>query len=477
MGFPAISRNRICVTALCGLVVLLAVTAFAVQRSVYVIGGGHVADAAITPQVIELSRFPSGGSAGGLIAVDLDGDRARDFIVTTTGFIGAFAAAGAPLWSKAVDIQVTANAESDALPGLHAPGVQAADVDGDGSTEVLFLTVDGRLLILDGKSGVERRSMRLPVPAGAERWEHLVVANFRGRGDRDLLLQATNADGYRMGRYLAAYAMDELIRDGASAAALWSRDDFIANAHSGARIADLNGDGRHEVLGGDIIGPDGERLFRLPVEGHLDSTFVADVRPDLPGLEVVSLEEGGPQRVFLYNHRGLIWQNHHKRQEPQNAALGDFDPDRPGLEIWCRSRYPRDQKPWLLDAHGELIAEYEMAEVAPAGWTVSGVEVISTIAWTGMPKALAAAKERHQTGDVAIFDPLTGAFELRIDEQAERLYVADVTGDWREEIVVLNGQELRIYENPAVNPAPDRPPLWSQDHYRRSKLTWNYYNP
>ena len=110
--------------------------------------------------------------------------------------------------------------------------------------------------------------MHLPAPpAEAERWEHLVVANFRGKGDRDLLLQATNAAGYRMGRFLAAYALDELLRDGEAAAPLWARDDFLANAHNGARIADLDGDGRHEVLGGDVIGPDGERLFRCRSRG------------------------------------------------------------------------------------------------------------------------------------------------------------------------------------------------------------------
>jgi hypothetical protein len=448
------------------------------QRLVYLTGGVHLAHAAMAPSVIATGLPVRDSSAGSLITAELDGDRRRDFIVTGVGYIAAYGASGAPLWRTDAAIQVTEKAEYEGLPGTHAPGVQAADVDGDGAMEVLFLTRDGALQILDGRSGAGRQPIPLPPPpTEAERWEHLVVADFRGRGDRDLLLQATNATGYRMGRYLAAYAIESLLRDGASATALWRRDDFLALAHSGARIADLDGDGRHEVLGGDIVGPDGERLVRLPVEGHLDSLFVGDVRPDPPGLEVVALEENGPQRVFLYNRQGLIWAAHHRHQEPQNAAVGDFDPDRPGLEIWCRSRYNRHQRPWLFDAHGNLIADYEMAEVAPKGWTVKGVEVISTISWAGPHKQLAAAKERHEAGDVAIFDPLTGAFVLRLAEQADRLYVADVTGDWREEIIVLNGGELRIYENPAAAVSPAQPPLWSQDHYLRSKLTWNYYNP
>jgi len=465
--------------ALVGLGLMLAAALVAVERRfVYLTGGVHLAHAAMAPKVIATGLPERDGGAGSLIAAELDGDERWDFIITGVGYIAAYAAGGAPLWRKDVAIQLTEKAENEGLPGLHAPGVQAADIDGDGATEVLFLTPGGTLQILDGRSGAGRQPIRLPPPpAEAERWEHLVVADFRGRGERDLLLQATNAKGYRMGRYLAAYPIDELLREGASATALWRRDDFLALAHSGARIADLDGDGRHEVLGGDVLGSDGERLVRLPVEGHLDSLFVADVRPDLPGLEVVALEENGPQRVFLYNRQRLIWAAHHQHQEPQNAAVGDFDPDRPGLEIWCRSRHDQHQRPWLFDAQGKLIAEYEMADVAPKGWTVSGVEEIFTIAWIDPSRQLAAAKERHKAGEVAIFDPLTGAFVLRLDEQADRLYVADVTGDWREEIIVLNGGELRIYENPAGDPAPDQSPLWDQDHYRRNKLTWNYYNP
>lgn len=112
-----------------------------------------------------------------------------------------------------------------------------------------------------------------------------------------------------MGRFLAAYAIDELLRKGEAASPLRARDDFLATAHNGARIADLDGDGRHEVLGGDIVGPDGKRLFGFSIKKHLDSVFVANVRPDLPGLEVVALEEGGPERVFLYNHTERLFRS------------------------------------------------------------------------------------------------------------------------------------------------------------------------
>jgi hypothetical protein len=308
-----------------------------------------------------------------------------------------------------------------------------------------------------------------------------VIANFRGRGDRDLLLQATDATGYRMGRFLAAYAIEDLLGAG-EATPLWRRDDFVATAHNGARVADLDGDGRDEVLGATILGPDGRITVRIPVEGHLDGIHAHDVRPDIPGLEVVALEEGNDRgklegRVFLYGKHRAIWVADFHRQEPQNAAVGRFDPERPGLQTWCRSRYDKHQKPFVFDAAGKVVVDYRMSDVAPDGWTRSGVEVIFTIDWTGERRQHAVAKERHTAGDVAIFDPMTGRFLHRFRERADRLYVADVSGDWREEVIVVSGNRLNIYENDAANPDPGRARLWEQQSYGRSKMTWNYYSP
>lgn len=246
----------------------------------------------IKPKVICLDLPAQDDGMGGLITVDVNDDGQKDFIITKAGHIGVYDHSGKRLWAKQIDVQLTNQSETYGLPGLHAPGVQAADVDGDEKTEVLFLTNDNALHIVQGTSGATKRNIRIKPPEGAERWEHLVVANFRGKGDRDLLLQATNAKGCRMGRYLAAYSFDDLMRGG-SVKPLWTRDDFVPNAHNGARVVDLNGDGKDEVLGGTILSPDGRILFRIPLKGHIDSIFAADVRPDTPGIGGGSLRGKG----------------------------------------------------------------------------------------------------------------------------------------------------------------------------------------
>jgi len=424
------------------------------------------------PFVIKLAIPAEDDGTGGIIVAEINGHGLLDYLVTKPGYLAVYGHAGEKLWVKETDLRVGGPSEGVGLPGWHGPGIQATDVDGDGKTEVVFLTQDSVVHVVDGRTGREKMNVLPPVPEGAERWEHVVVANFRGLGDRDLLLQATCAEGYRYGRYVSAYAVEE-----GEVHLLWQTDGYSGCAHNGARVADLDGDGCDEVAGGTIIDNDGTMLHPFDAWWHMDSMFIYDVRPDIPGLEVVMLEEGHGNHVCLFNMQDLIWRRHYKHQEPQNAAVGDFDMERDGLEIWCRSRYNKHQKPFVFGADGELIAHYEMDNVAPPDWTLEGVEVISAIDWTGEKKQLAAAKERHTSGDICVFDPITGRFIERFHEKADRIYVADVAGDWREEIIVLSGNEIHVYHNQAEKPAAQLPRLWVQQHYRRNKMTWNYYSP
>lgn len=433
------------------------------------------------PFVIELDiPGPKGSedSAGGIIVADADGDGLMDYLVTCRGHLAVYGNDGRKLWVAKTDIGVGGSSEREGLPGHHGPGVAAGDTDGDGRCEIVFVTKDSVVHIVDGATGKEKASARPPVPRGAERWDLAMLADLRGTGkDADLLLQATNAKGYRTGRYLAAYAIDALLKGGKP---LWTTDRFGPCAHNGARLADLDGDGRDEVLGETLLGPGGKLLAKAaPHRGHLDSLFVANVVPGKPGLEIVVLEEGGGDSncVQVFGAKGPLWRSHFQRQEPQNAAVGRFRPGSEKLFIWCRSRYNTHQKPFVFDAAGTKVFDYAMDDVAPKGWTTSGVEVIHTIDWTGARHQLACAKERHTAGDVCLFEPLTGKFVERFRQKADRLYVADVTGDWREEIVVLAGSRLHVYHNPKPNPRPNEKRLWASRNYRRLKHCHNYYSP
>lgn len=427
------------------------------------------------PTVIRLAIPGPKDSAGGILIADVNNDNVMDYLVTVPGHLAVYGGDGRKLWIRKLDIGVGGQSESQGLPGHHGPGVAAGDVDGDGRCEVVFLTRDSVLHVVDGATGRTKARAKPPVPAGAARWEVAMIADFRGRGDdADVLLQATNTKGYRTGRYLAAYAMAELLKGGRP---LWTTDKFVSCAHNSARLADITGDGRDEVIGATIYSHTGRLLARAAkFRGHMDSVFVADVARERPGLEVVLLEEGS-NAVQVIGASGPIWRRHYKRREPQNAAVGRFAERSDEISIWCRSRFNTHQKPFVFNSTGKMVFAYEMDAVAPRGWTASGVETIHTIDWTGGRRQLACAKERHTSGDVCLFEPLTGRFVMRIRTKCDRLMVADVTGDWREEVIVLSGSELHVYRNAAANPRPNVKRLWSDRNYRRRKHCYNYYSP
>ncbi len=442
---------------------------------VWLVGATEIQAEVVKTLTIRLGIPAPEDSGGGILVADVNNDQRPDFLVTVPGHLAVYDNGGRKLWIAETDLGVGGQSESQGLPGHHGPGVAVGDVDGDGRAEVVYLTKDGVLHVVDGADGSPKELAKPPVPEDARRWELAMIADFSDRGDdRDILLQATNESGYRTGRHLAAYRFDDLLQDKKP---LWTTEKFVSCAHNGARLADLDGDGRDEVLGATIFSPEGQLLTKAaPFRGHMDSVFVADVRPDLAGLEVILLEEGS-NYVQVLGLKGSIWRSDFRRQEPQNAAIGRFTSGSDETYIWCRSRYNQHQKPFVFDSRGTKVFDYKMDDVAPKGWTASGVEVIHTIDWTGGPVQLACAKERHTSGDVCVFEPLTGRFVEHIKQQADRLYVADALGDWREEIIVLAGNELSIYQNSARNARPDQPRLWANRNYRRLKQCHNYYSP
>lgn len=297
--------------------------------------------------------------AGGIVAADVNNDDLMDYLYTAPGSVGAYDHFGKTLWVKPVDVHLLGVDGVVGLPGIHGPGVQAADVDGDGKTEVLFLKTDGNLVICDGATGKEERKVKPVLPEGAARWQHLVVCNLRGKGDRDIVLQTSGKDErpagtFPAGRFVSAFAIEHL--DGKP---LWSTDRFHGLAHGGLKVADIDGDGRDEVCALSLYDHDGTFLTDgNPPRGawHIDSIAIADVRPDLPGLEVVVTVEG-TRHVGLFGVKGGIWWQRYEHREADKVAVGEFDTSRAGLEIWGRGSFdsPDDRGQFVFDAIGGVL--------------------------------------------------------------------------------------------------------------------------
>lgn len=406
---------------------------------------------------------------GGIFSHDLDGDGALDLVVTGPGFIDAYAQDGALLWTHEANIKL--------WEFSHHPSAIAGDLGGDGAQEIAYLSDGGEIAVLDARTGEAKWSFEAP----GEPWA-LVVLNVRGQGDRELLLQ---------------YSQERiLVVDAVTGDPIWETEAYRGIEHSPARVADLDGDGLDEVAGAVIIDDDGSVMSPWDPGGRyrsMDSMVIADVVPGFP-LEVVMAEQiGADSHTVVLNSEGIVFSalNPWDWEDPDKVVAGDFDPDRPGLEIFNRSSggdgtarrgneepYRNELAPWVLSSSGELISRYHLLDMAPEGWTGHGIEEIAAIDWFGDGRDYIAGKERHTLGRSAVIDPITGEFLEVFDTASLRLYVIDLQDDAREEVVSIEEDgSLRIFWNPAPSGDPGARSPWDQQHYRRQKQNWNYYSP
>ncbi|MEO1679671.1 MAG: FG-GAP-like repeat-containing protein [Pseudomonadota bacterium] len=445
---------------------------------------------------------------GAFFAHDLTGDGRMDFVVTSPGHVATMTGAGEPLWHVYDDISLDRADRGSGYPGLHAPGAIAGDVDGDGWTEVAYLLFDGTLIIRDGRTGEIERQFSFPGALA------LTIADLRGEGERDAVLQYSQ-------RELRAINLE-------TGETLWHVTDWWGVEHSMVRTIDLDGDGRDEVLGPILLNHEGTPIADAAREGTridaVDSLAVGDLLPE-PGLEIVLGEQRGNQETTVLGTAGRGWATYHEPggiwaigecrygEDPDKLAVGDFDITREGLEVFARSSC--GNHPWVISGTGEVIASWSVRQTAPPGWChvgdcradpkanilarfadwarvdfrggrshrrgEYGIDIARPVHWDGSGRQLLFVTERHLDGQIALVDAMNGRFLRVWPTEAARTYAADVAGDAREELMVLESQDggsvIKVFWNEdAAGELPyDR--LWEQQAYRRIRQNWNYYSP
>ncbi|MFC1692170.1 hypothetical protein ACFL1R_01540 [Candidatus Latescibacterota bacterium] len=408
---------------------------------------------------------------GGIFVYDVDGDANFDYIITSQDFIGVYNHTGKKLWVKEVPIKL--------FHYIHHPSVIAGDLDGDNEAELAFLIETSKaneIQILDARSG--KKEKIIPVKGFPIA---IAIANLRGKGDRDILLQYDRTT-------ISAFAADDEIL-------LWETKDYLSIEHSPLRQADIDGDGMDEVAGANFVDHDGTTMNNWDLGGawrNIDSMVIADIIPGYP-LEVALAEQRGEHsHTVVVNPDMIVFRslNPWNWEDPDKLAVGNFHPD-PGLEIFNRSSggdgtcprkseepYRFEEGPWLLDSTGELICKYYINDKKPSWWTGHGIEEICRIDWDGDRYDEIVAKERHTQGAGAIIDPVSGLFRVIFLGKSVRIYAADVTGDFREEVVIIDMEGIvKVYKNKDTLRYPEKPSYWTKQHYCRQKQNWDYYSP
>lgn len=231
---------------------------------------------------------------------------------------------------------------------------------------------------------------------------------------------------------------------------------------------DVDGDGRDEVvIGSAVIDDNGKGLWTTGL-GHPDHCYVGEIDPSRPGLEIFYGMESAQKAAnglcvveaktgtILWGHKGPTRHIH------GYGLCGDIDPRHPGAEVYGYDTDPKKDfaRAWLYSARGDLIEEFDK----PPRFS-------RPVYWDADPQhelVCGGRIEKYRGGEV-VLPKLAGRVA----------FIADVLGDWREELVVTLPGEFRIYTTSI--PAADRRVCLMQDRvYRATVLAaaqGYFYNP
>ncbi|WP_442907623.1 rhamnogalacturonan lyase [Kineococcus sp. G2] len=220
--------------------------------------------------------------------------------------------------------------------------------------------------------------------------------------------------------------------------------------------ADVDGDGRHEIVyGSATIDDDGSLLYSsfdtLPEGsadpganarlGHGDAMHVTDIDPDRPGLEIFTVHEGGAWAPYGNALRdaatGETIFGTYSGRDTGRGMIGDVDPATRGIEVWASMPGGTDGS-GLLSARGERLAPTTPGTNQSIRWAADGTTQIVE----GSGEDTPVVRDRQR----GIVLTATGT-RTNNGTKGNPALVADLLGDWREELVLrtTDSTALRIF--------------------------------
>ena len=428
---------------------------------------------------------------------DLDGDGEYDYVVktpdagtdpwelewkraATTAKLEAYSSRGKFLWSRDLGVNIE-------LGVWYSPFL-VADLDGDGKAEVALKSAptdvdyrdpDGRvykgpeyLSVLDGLTGEERAKTPW-IPRGSpdpiEDYNHF---NSRNQMALACLDGKTPCIILERGTY-GKLVVEAYRLVGASLERVWCFNNeflpsrFKGQGDHGCLCEDVDGDGCDEVLIGSLtLDHDGTVLW-CNGRGHSDAHYYGDIDPERPGMELAFYyETPQPRGGGIFMADPVTGEEIWKLQTPTRHvhAMGicaDIAPEYHGLELYAQeavttgiskgNTHPQCDNRWFFAADGRLICALTNCTF--------GYQFGKRVAYWD------ADLQREVIHD-GIRDHEGGLLAGGI---TARLVVADLFGDWREEVIGHVPGELRIYTTPI--PAMDRRVTLMRDRSYRSRIT------
>lgn len=238
-------------------------------------------------------------------------------------------------------------------------------------------------------------------------------------------------------------------------------EKYKGQGQHGIMQGDVDFDGKDElIIGTFALDHDGKPIWYTGMK-HNDAGYLADIDPSRPGMEIFyGIESRSPKNgVCLVDAATgeIIWGFDGKTTHVHSQGMvGDIDPDYPGMECYAGEAKGGDQF-FLYSAGGKRLSDKDMGSLTPrpVWWDADDLKEVNI-------NDLLIKYKR---------DTL-----LKIEGKV--VMVADIIGDWREEIVTSLPGELRIYSTNI--PANSRKVCLMQNRQYRLGLansTMGYFYP
>ena len=247
---------------------------------------------------------------------------------------------------------------------------------------------------------------------------------------------------------------------------------MFANGNHNLSVADVDGDGKDEIIWGAAAVDDNGKLLYATGFGHGDAIHLGDLNPDRPGLELFDVhEEKGTYSWDIHDAATgeILMKNGQSGQDNGRGVAADIVANTRGYEFW--SSYggfdsgSRNQNPF------NAITGKQAGNRAPS--------MNFRIYWDGD-----AQDELLDGINIYKYNTDASATKLGIGSsyyptgqsnnstKATPCLSADIFGDWREELILRNATDdaLNIYTT--LTTTNYRVPTLMHDHVYRMGICW-----
>jgi fibronectin type 3 domain-containing protein/lysophospholipase L1-like esterase len=371
--------------------------------------------------------------------------------------------------------------------GAHYSPFLVYDFDGDGKSEIVFKTADGTvdgqgnaigradadhrnssgyilqgseyLTVFEGATGKALSTTDYEPPRGdvgswgdayGNRVDRFLAGVAYLDGETPSIIMAR---GYYTRTVLAAYNW----KDG-KLTKQWVFDsnnegyrDYIGQGYHSLSVADVDKDGKDEVVYGQIvIDDDGSGLYNTGL-GHGDALHVSDLNPERPGLEVFAVQEhkDGPYGYDMRDaETGEILWGVKTGQDTGRGVAADIDPRYSGTEAWAISGAWNSQVGGLHNAQGEKISDNIPSSNFAIWWDGDLLREVVDHKWDEAKGTGVGTIDKWDYENNKLVNLLTADGTLSNNStKGNPVLQADLFGDWREEIIwrTEDSSSLRVY--------------------------------